>query len=287
MVETKLTKEEVIELVTNILEANTYLKKQEDGSFEGDIEVDYRDELGKDSIKKIVQSDNPMDTFYELFETFDAEDCEWQYCFKLVKEKWDNDLINLNDCEDIIIEWMNENLHFNFPYDHYLKQDVKVNIIVDTGDGNYDYTLNNWLTWDAREEEINDESSILWLVQQQGYTRDQLENLIREHETCGSKFLKSVYQECENVTTHMNALAFFTKMTLKEFIELQENPYDLTLSEKTSCGLYDCWNGAGGVLEIHLERPVTIPKEFIEAHIDGCRGYGVDEIYGVSSSFWE
>jgi hypothetical protein len=85
----------------------------------------------------------------------------------------------------------------------------------------------------------------------------------------------------------MNALTFFTKMTLKEFIDYQENPTDLTISIEKNCGLYDPWNGAGSVLEIELEKPVKIPKKYIEMHIDGCRGYGVDEIYGMCSSFWK
>jgi hypothetical protein len=221
-----------------------------------------------------------------MFWEWDWDSYEYQYIYDIIEKHWDNDE-EYEANKYLIIDWLNENISFNLPYDHYLDQSVLVDIIVNTGDGDYDYTLNNWLTWDAREEEINDESSILWLVKQQGYTKEQLKNLIEEHEIYDSKFLKSIYQECENVTTHMNALAFFTKMTLKEYIELQENPSDLTLSERTSCGLYDCWNGAGGCLEIYLEKPVIIPKDFIEVHIDGCRGYGVNEIYGMCSSFWD
>lgn len=84
----------------------------------------------------------------------------------------------------------------------------------------------------------------------------------------------------------MNALAFFVKMTLKQFIELRENPINIKLSKDTSCGLYDCWNGSGGTLELELENDVVIPKKYVEMHIDGTRGYGVDNIYGMSSSFW-
>ena len=50
------------------------------------------------------------------------------------------------------------------------KQEFFVNIMLDTGDGNYDYTLNSaypcWYgQYDAR---LDEKSSLLWLARQQG-----------------------------------------------------------------------------------------------------------------------
>jgi hypothetical protein len=156
-------------------------------------------------------------------------------------------------------------------------------LILDTGDGNYDFTLNNLFS----EKKIANESALLWLAKKQGYTKTQLKAAIFENECGDSKFLKSVRQECANVTTHMNALAFFVKITIKELIEYKEKSGAVLIKKGTSCGLIDVWNGAGGVLEIQLEKDVKIPKNKIRSFtIDGGDGYGVDQIYGMSSSFW-
>lgn len=281
-------KEKVIQEIENILDIRTYLKKQKDGSYQGEIYTDYRDELDDGTIKKIGESEKPLETFYNIFQdsAFDAEMYENNEINRIIKENWNDDEFNYEKYEELIEEWVSQNVYFNFPYDHFLNQDITVNIVVDTGDGNYDFTLNNILGYCATDE-INDESAILWLVEQQGYTKTDLINLIENQDFKNSKFLKSVYQECENVCSHMNALTFFTKMTLKDFIEYKENPKDITLPKNTSCGLMDFWSGAGSVLEIELEKSVIIPKKFVEMHIDGCRGYSVKEIYGMCNSFWD
>jgi len=285
--EVKLPKKEIIEIITDILEIHTCLKKQKNGSYEGEIEADYRDELSNEQIIKICESNEPMETFYEMFEIIEAEDDSWSWVFNTVKEKWDNDIIEYSEVENIIVDYLNENLSFNFDYDHYLHQDICIDIIVDTGGGNYDYTLNNWLTWDAREEEIDDDSSVLWLVQQQGYTKKQLKSLIDEGNDFNSKFLKSIRIELINVSTHMSCLVFLQKWTLKEFIDYKENPIDINIPLRTTCGLYDAWNGAGSVLEIQLEKSIIIPKDFAQPDVDGIRGYGIKEIYGINSCLWE
>lgn len=282
-----LTNKNIISHVKEIIEGHLYLDKDGD-CYYGDIYADYRDKLSFDSIKKIVQSDNSMETFYDQFYVIECEDCEYSFILNTIRDHWDYPKYgNFEEHEDNIREWIHENVYFNFPYDHFLKQEVKVNIIVNTGDGNYDYTLNNFASYNSVPGEvINNKSSILWLVKQQGYSKTQLNNAVRKEEFDGSKFLKSVFQELINVTTHMNALAFFVKMTLKEFIDLKENPRKIILPANTSCGLYDPWNGAGSVLEIELDKEVVIPKRFAEPHIDGTRGYGIDEIYGMCGSFW-
>lgn len=284
-----LESKDIEEIVTGIIKKNTHLKAI-DSRFEYEIYADYRDELSDSNILEISKADEKMECFYQIFEdsAIDSTDHEVDELIRIIKENWDEDEHgDYDEHDEFILEWVQENVDFNFPYDHFLKQEVCVNIIVDTGDGNYDFTLNNFLSYNAREdEEIEDESSILWLVKQQGYTKEHLNNAIKHNDFHNSKLLKSIIQECQNVTTHMNTLSFFVKMTLKEFIDFSDSNNSITLKSNTSCGLYDCWNGAGSVLGIDLERDVVIPAELINAHIDGARGYGVDSIYGMMSSFW-
>lgn len=279
-------KESIIESIKNILD-KSFMDKHEDGTYSYDVYVDSNDELSDDSIKKIVKSDDPMATFYEQFnETLAYNTAEYNEMFNTIRNKW-KDTDDYDENEEFIRDWVYENVRIDFPYDHFLKQEIDVNIIVDTGDGNQDFTLNNFISYNAEpDEEIDEDSSILWLVRQQGYTKEQLEKAVREQEFNSSKFLESIYEECLNVTSHMNALAFFVKIPLDEYLELDKNHRDLELSKDTICGLYDSWNGAGGLINIALDKNVKIPKDYIGMHVDGTRGYGAYSIYG-DDSFWK
>jgi hypothetical protein len=277
-------------ILIDILEKNTYMTCK-GNYFETEIYVDYRDELSESTIKDICESKYVREAFYESLDEWvmQATDDEHWSIVETIERNWDEVMHgNFDDVLDEIREWIHDNVYINFPYDHFLKTDVLVNVMVDTGDGDYDFTLNNFASYNASEgEEIEDESSILWLAMEQGYTRDDIKFALENYDKVESKFLKSLVNELTNVTSHMNALAFFVKMTLDDFIEMNEdNTLGLKLGKDTTCGLYDCWMGAGGMLEITLEKDVTISRELFTMHVDGSRGYGVQEIFGVCSSLW-
>ncbi len=272
--------------VKEILNKHTTLKKTDFG-YRGEIYADYRDQLPDQNVISISVSNEPRDAFYNCFDIFNAEKPEYNYLFMLVRDEWPckNDY---QKNEDVIIDWINDNVYFDFPYGHFLKQSVSVDVIVDTGDGDYDFTLNNFISYNAApDEKINNESSALWLAEQQGYGKDQLTRLIRDEVESESKFLNSLYSELVNVTSHMNALTFLLKITLGELINYKERPRHLTIPIGSRCGLYDPWNGAGSLFEIELEKPVVIPKEYIRLYVDGAYGYGIKQIYGVYNDFWE
>ena len=196
--------------------------------------------------------------------------------------------------------------YVKLPEEHYLNQDILVDILVDTGDANYDYTLNNFTPhYDACDNEpISEESSLLWLARQQGYTKTQLKQAMRERPS-EKNFMRSLYDEINNACTHMNTLTFMVKMTLEEYFTLTDaiiqereknESYSLKgrkgrgwilLDKSTTTGLYDPWNGSGGCLEIHLDKDVRLPIRCIEtAKHDGCRGYSIREIYCCCTSLW-
>jgi hypothetical protein len=277
-------------ILIDIIEKNTYLTAHERGYFQTDIYVDYRDELSEDTIKKIASADEKMEAFYDALMDYEGEsrsDIQWEI-IETVEKHWDEDLHgDFFEFEDEVREWVYDNVYIDFPYDHFLKAEVLVNVLVDTGDGEYDYTLNNFASYNASEdEEIDDESSILWLAVEQGYTKDDIKFALENYDKIESKFLKSVADELVNVTSHMNALSFFVKMTLGEYIDFMDSKNDLVLGKNTTCGLYDLWMGAGGMLEIELEKDVKIPHELMSVHVDGTRGYGVIEIFGVGTDLW-
>ena len=63
----------------------------------------------------------------------------------------------------------------------------------------------------------------------------------------------------------------------------------ITIKKNTDCGLFDTWDGAGGCLEVALEKDVILPLKFIDdiEIDDACsKGYGIRDVYGVTSELW-
>jgi hypothetical protein len=94
-------------------------------------------------------------------------------------------------------------------------------------------------------------------------------------------------------------------MTLEDYFKLREaqlkestlnESYNLlerqgtgfiVIDKRTTCGLYDAYVGAGGLLEITLEHDVKLPIKCIgSAYPDGVVGYSVEDIWGCPASLW-
>ena len=313
-----ITNEQIIKGICNIIDVKTYLRKDEGGRFYGELYADYRNELEESTIRKIFEDDKPREKFYEIMNSsfLNSDGYEHQEVIEIIRKHFDDEISDeedknfFNEHEDFIRNWAHENIYFNYPYDHYLNQDVHLDLILDCGDGNYDYTLNELFgcNYSQRGYEGKEHSSLVWLMKQQGYSIEQIIDFIENNNNHGSKFLESVRQECMNTSTCINALTFLVKVSLREALELNELVNSIRFTEKgyeknreeqearqgcivinkeTSCGLYDAWSGAGSVLEIEPEKDIEIPLKFVDSILpDGCRGYSVRNIYGVCGSLW-
>ncbi len=305
----------LIQIIIDLIEKHTCIHydsaKQH---FPVEIYADYRDDVSAKTVGKWCQADNPRDAFWEdLSEWFqvavwEAED----ELIKAVRDNWDCKIHSFEQNEEFITEWIKESMDIRLPEKHYLSKRVCVDIIVDTGDANYDFVLNDFYPhYNARiEDVIHKEASLLWLARQQGYSKRQLNAAVRKSEFSGSKLLKSIRQEVLECHSHMNALTFFVEMTVGELLDLQEAIKEnakkdigtdkhkpvwnrkgrgsITLSKDSPCGLYDTWSGASSILEIELEKDVVLPMKYIDtAWPDGERGYSLARICGFSSDFWK
>lgn len=287
---------------------STICWKDENGVFYEEIYADYRDTLDDCTLKKICNDDHPREKLWELLDEW-YRDCEWEYADNVIKRVLeDEDVAELieNLDEDEVLELIRDQFYVEYPVKHYFAQDVLIDLIVDTGDLNYDFTSNIiGGHYDASDDSIQEESSLLWLTRQQGYKKSELKKALVERGKCESPLLKSIYVETANCSTHMNALVFLVKITLEQYFNLRDaidieekrnkSSYlsertgrgYLVLSKDTTCGLYDSWNGSGSVLEIKLEKDVRLPFRCIaSADHDGCHGYGIREIYGCGSELW-
>ena len=300
---------ELKDAIENIVAVHCF--KDDSGMHYTEIYADYRDQLDDKTLLKICKSDCPRETFDELMmECYWDTECDYEdELLKKIKEDTDiSEAINSELLtEDELTDYLRDIHYVKLPDEHYLNQEFCVNILVNAGDLNYDYTLNtpiaNW--YGQHDKTIDEDSAILWLARQQGYKKSALTKALRDREYGGSKFLQSVLTEVENCSSSMNALTFLVKMTLSEWFNLHEavakeeklnNRYFpkrskgrgyLVIDRETSCGLYDPWNGAGGPLEIALDRDVRLPFRMIDSILpDGGRGYSIDEIYGMMPSVW-
>lgn len=264
-----------------------------DSTFSETLDADYRDTMNTDVALRILNEKHPLSVFNDVMEEWYSE-AVWLEMDSVTSRIADE----MEDVDrELIEEIVSEILYFDYPCDHYLQQKFCTNILIDTGDGNFDFVLNSvFPAYDGEyKTEIDDAASLVWLVETQGYSKAQLWNALQQGDMSDPKgFLESVRVEVANETGHMNILVFLVELSLEQLIELQEhisspekrNGY-LVVDRKTITGLYDPWYGGGSVLGIDLEKDVKIPFKYIRSVLpDGGDGYGIGNIYGMCDSAW-
>lgn len=292
------------------------IRQDEAGEFYGEIYADYRDKMDNKTAIEILGSDDPFSTFLEKMQEW-YMDTEWKYRKDLGDEvigklTAKNGLLPSDltkEQEQMLSDLLMELVYFNLPEKHYMNQRFCVNIMLDTGDGNYDYTLNDLYPAYCgyyNEGGIDPKASVAWLAKTQGYTKATLQKALREGDMRDPHgFLQSMRTEVANIASHMNVLTFLVEMSLEELMELNrlvrlqernghfydatKNPYCgyIILDKKTVTGLYDPWSGGGSCFEIELEKDVKLPIRFIRSALpDGGDGYSVGDVYGMCYSAW-
>lgn len=292
-------------------------KDEKKHEFIYELMADYRDYISDSTVSKILDENKCGDYFCSFLEEIDEwwqeprwtheEDIVSTVTAELEKKEQYADGFSAEE-ESMIHDIVLDYVIVQVPYDHYLNQEVCANIFVDTGDGNFDYTLNHvYPAYDGdSDKEPDDAAGVVWLAQQQGYSKEQLWKELQEGDMKEPKgFLQSLRVEVANEGSHMQCLTFLVRMPLRELIHLnqyiqmqdrnghffdnRENPDCgmIVLAQKTECGLYDPWNGGGSLLEIQLEKDVELPIRFIRSAMpDGGDGYAIQKVYGTTTSPW-
>lgn len=306
----KPTIHDVKDVAAKFLEKQDDIWKDDSGVFYQEIYKDYDEQLSCELISQISLSDTPDDEFFQIMNEayanriFEIED----NMLDLLNN--DKDIMEIiqefDDPKEILRDVLFDVFYVKIPTEDYKKQEVCVNILLDTGNLNYDCTCENFYPhYDGqRGDVIMEESSILWLLRQQGYKKSDL-NEARFNGT-DNEFLTSLVNEVGNCSSHMNTLTFLVKMTLQDYMNLLEKinaekslnqsyyPKErkgrgkIKINKSVHCGLTDCWQGAGSILDIHLERDVILPIRYIwQAVYDSAEKYGVGSVYGLCSSAWK
>ena len=162
-------------------------------------------------------------------------------------------------------------------------------------------------------------NALVWLLEQQGYTKKQLKDTIHSwnkffYDEAGyckdfnkewgglekgidefsknhSSFLSSICQELENHSYYMGTLTILAEVTMKEFAEMMQPYKKITFHKDAMVGIFNPWNGSGSVLEIELDKPLTVPSSMIyDVQVEGVKpsySYLLDDVYGLIGSAWK
>lgn len=277
-----------------------------DGTYSIEILADAGDRLSDEEVVEICRHPDPLFALWEKLDDIysPAED----YVFGEIWRGAMKDLYGAGfavdaDVEEKVREYVCEHVAWDLPVDDFLKQEICVDILIDAGDANYDFVPNcTYPHYNADPDEgIDKSASILWLARNQGYTEKRLRAALLADGKSDVPFLEGVRAEILNHSSSMAALVFLARMTLAELINLSSlilaasgrtgpsgQRGHVLISKDAVCGLFDPWDGAGGLLEIRPDRDVRVPVSMIhEAVPDSClRRYGVMSVYGAGWSLW-
>lgn len=220
------------------------------------------------------------------------------------------------------LEYLRDTYAIILPFDHYLDQQVKVNIMLDAKDeGNRDFVsiaeqneaLCGMLSPEDAKKTLAEETGLTFLVQQQGHTMEELQQTMSAYqeffygenadhsasyerryadfEKGRNPFLVSVCLELDNMTNYMNTVTILASVSLKEFAEMMKPGKQITFPKDAMVGIYSPWNGGGSVLDVALEKELSIPSDKIwDVQIEGAKldfQYSVDATYGLIGSAWK
>lgn len=252
-----------------------------------------------------------------------------------------------DDAFDSQREWFYEAFSIDPPVKDYLDQGMKVNIMLSTpldrkeddstlfmlkealthfsGAGRLSRDLEANIHSQAEADEIiYQDSMVKRLVEQQGYTMDDLRAVAKDffHDFYGedgkpesfeftaengeknpydkrfemftathSKFLSTVCQELDNMGYSFGVVTVLANMSMNDYAKMLQQDSEVTMPKGCMLGVFAPWNGSGSVLEIDLDKDFTFKCEDIfDVQIEGVKpdqGYTVDQTYGLVSSAWQ
>ena len=169
----KLTNE-LKEKVTEIIRDNYFWDEEDDGYFTYYIQPQsYDDKIPNDNCANIIAFEDPehaleayLDNMAYSFVIDYYRDDLWSKIHSDIDNLVMSEFNDYNDIIDEIAEFVDEHVSWIAKKENW-DREICLNIIVDAGDKDRDYTCNNILNY-CGELPIKENSSILWLAKQQG-----------------------------------------------------------------------------------------------------------------------
>lgn len=282
---------------------------------------DYRDEVGPDTIKEVV--DGYKDAGYENPKDF--------LCEKLWDINMDYDSYMFDEIEKEIRNCENEKIAEYFEEHGDLREDAaevgyngidvnvdeilkksefRLNIMFGTdNERNFDMSsivisYGSWREPDfdylENEPDVLD-NGLTYLIHQQGHSlKEVYDCLLGNEKGFGSSekmgFVKSVVNEIvNNPSEGLGELCALVKLDGNQFLELLEavdkGEKLLTFEKDTMIGIFNEWSGGGSLFEVELDKPFVVPTDMVRnVQVEGSRAkyeYTVDQVYGLIGSCWK
>lgn len=105
------------------------------------------------------------------------------------------------------------------------------------------------------------------------------------------------WQELENSSCGANLLVFTGLLSIQSLLDSNFEIKEITVPKGNYCGLFSSTYGGGSILEMELLRDFTVKLDVprkknltkydsFSLLIDETNGYSINEVYGMSNSFW-
>lgn len=204
---------------------------------------------------------------------------------------------------DAARDYLIESYSFEPPYAHYLDQDTKVNIMLGTSaEKNLDFgsirAVCDCLNSPEALSADDLDNGLMWLIEQQGHTLDELSGALSNYEKWGfdaaemthGTFLASVVEEMSNFTNVMGSITVLAEMSMHDMAKLMEPKASLVMPKDSVIGIFAPWIGGGSMLGIQLEKDLVIPPDVrFDLTIEGanCDVYTVGDVYGLVGEAWK
>ena len=304
-----MTEKETVEFIKKEIE--NYIERK--GLNEGiNLKADYDSRLDEKTVRKVLDDKDPetsfgieVDSLYENEGDDRLEELYREMRESLVTEET-KDVWKMYD--DDFWDLFNDKVVYYPPFEHYESEYYNCSIMIDTGDFNYDFSVNRFL---GDESEMKayldggfrkeyDKASGLWLAETQGYSKIHTvkEMLKRRTELLGkdskenykkNDFLITLGREALNTTTIRNVLTFLCSMSLTDLLGMEDtwknekrnDSFFVQVHKDTRCGFFDPCEGSGGGFNIRLEKGIQIPMDKIfKVQIEKADKHTPGDVYG-------
>ena len=295
------------EALTEVLRQDPRLEEK-DGKFTCCVPVSYGEGFSAETADRILSAEDPSEALRETVMGI--------YSGSLIEEEnafIDRAAEKLGPVSEDEKDWgrldmrvrLIDILKWELPVAYFEDQEFNAVLKIDTGDRNYDYSLNHY----SKGTEIDDRASLVWLAKTQGYSKQQLQHALDKGDVDeADDFLTSVRQEVANETTNLNCLAFPVRMKMKGLILLNRlirmqgsgdaeldpdkrpDCGTVRLSRKVKAGLFDEFNGAGSLLGLILEKDIDIPIRYIAEclpDINRPGSFSLGCVFDMAGSAWK
>lgn len=293
-----MSKRQITEAMKNAL--RTFCSEDEHGILYITPHTYHRNELNIDELKCIGQSHYPLMELENIVNNMfkdDLDTCYYEAFNRVLMDRDVKEVVKSKNSSELH-ELFDDCFYVKEPIDHFLKQSVCVDFLLDCTDIGARIGADNL--------NITEEASLLWLAKQQGYTKTQLLKAFLSRGYNSTPFLKSVYIAAQNCASSMNALTFLVNMELQQYFELHKaitiETYRnrsvylkdrtgrgyVVLDKNTTCGLFDFWKGGGGASGIKLEKDVKLPLRCLQAvRFDCYWQYSIRDTLQGGSELWQ